>query len=107
MEPVSVISLITVLIPFLTTAVKKLCRTDKLEETKRKGINALIPIVLGIISAGAYEYSRSGDWVNALAVGLGSGGAASSVRDLDKNLLSLGSAVRSLLTPKAEETPKS
>ncbi len=89
MEPISIITLITAAIPFVTTMAKKLFKTDQLEETKRKGINALIPVLIGVLSSGAYAYSQGQDWVTALAVGLGSGGAASSVRDIDKNLIQL------------------
>lgn len=96
MEPVSIVAIITAAIPFVTAIAKKLFKTEQLEESKRKGINALIPIVLGILSSGLYEYSRSQDWVTALAVGLGSGGAASSARDIDKNLIGLLGAVSSI-----------
>ena len=96
MEPVTIVALITAALPFVTALAKKLFNTDQLEETKRKGINALIPIVLGVLSSGFYEYSRSHNWVTAVAVGLGSGGAASSVRDIDKNLIGLVNAIGSI-----------
>jgi len=98
MEPVSIVAIITAAIPFVTALAKKLFKTDQLEETKRKGINALIPILLGVLSSGFYEYSRSHDWITALAVGLGSGGVASSVRDIDKNLVGIIQAVRTMTT---------
>lgn len=89
------VALITTLIPFATAAVKKILKTDQWGE-KKTGWNALIPIVLGIVSAGVYAYSQGNDVVTALAVGLGSGGAASSARDIDKHLLNLFGAIRSL-----------
>jgi len=96
MEPVSIVALITAAIPFVTAIAKKLFKTDQLEETKRKGINALIPIIFGILSSGFYEYSRSHNWVTALAIGLGSGGVASSARDIDKNLIGLINGIVSI-----------
>jgi len=98
MEPVSVITIITTVIPLVTAAVKKIINTGRLEESNRKAINGLIPIVLGILSSGLYEWTRSHNWITALAVGLGSGGAASSLRDVDKNLNLVGS-LRSLFKP--------
>jgi hypothetical protein len=100
MEPITVISLITATLPFLTAGIKKLLRTEKWPESSRKGWHALLPVALGILSAGTYELSRGSDWVTALAVGLGSGGAASSVRDVDKNLLRLAESVLSLFQKK-------
>lgn len=105
MEPVSVISLITVALPFLTAAIKKLLHTEKWAERPRKGFHSLVPVILGILSAGLYEYSRSGDGITALAVGLGSGGAASSVRDIDKNITQVVSAVLSLLKKRQTTDP--
>jgi len=104
MEPVSIVALITAAIPFVTAIAKKLFKTDQLEETKRKGINALIPILLGVLSSGLYEYSHTQNWVTALAVGLGSGGAASSARDIDKNLIGLINGVLAIFK---KDEPKS
>ena len=97
MEPASIISLITMGIPFATTLVKKVFKTDQLNETPRTGIHALIPVVLGILSSGLYSYSHGQDWVTALAIGLGSGGAASSARDVDKNLIGIAEAISKLV----------
>lgn len=97
MEPTSMVALITALIPFATAAVKKILKTDQWGD-KKTGWNALIPVVLGILSSGAYAYAHGSDVPTAIAVGLGSGGAASSARDVDKYLLNLFGAVRSLLT---------
>ena len=96
MEPTSIVTLITVLIPFATAAVKKILKTDQWGE-KKTGWNALIPIILGIVSSGVYAYSQGTDPVMSLAIGLGSGGAASSARDIDKYLLNLFGAIRTLL----------
>ncbi len=106
MEPITIITLLTAGIPFLTAAIKKILRTEKWPEDHRKGWHGLIPIVLGILSTGLYEKSRGSDWVTALAVGLGSGGAASSARDLDKNLVQVFSALRSILKPSQEDHPQ-
>lgn len=95
MEPASMIVLITAAIPFVTAAAKKILKTDKWGERKR-GWNTLLPIVIGIASAGVYAHSQGNDWITSLAIGLGSGGAASSVRDTDRHLLNLFGAVRSL-----------
>lgn len=97
MEPISIITLITTAIPFVTTAAKKLFNTEKLEEKQRKGINALLPVLIGIASSGLYTYSQGTDWVTALAIGLGSGGAASSVRDIDKQLINLAQSILKLI----------
>lgn len=89
MEPVSVVALITAAIPFVTALGKKLLHTDRLSEKPRKGIHALLPVLLGVLSSGLYAYSQGNDWVTALAIGLGSGGAAASARDIEKNLIRL------------------
>lgn len=87
MDPV-ILSLITVGIPFVTAGIKKLI-TKKFSEDVQPGINTVIPLVVGILSAGIYSYQQTHNvWV-ALAAGLGSGGVASSARDLDKNLLGI------------------
>jgi hypothetical protein len=96
MEPASIIAIITAAIPFVTAAAKKILKTDTWGEKKR-GWNALIPIVIGIVSAGTYAHSQGNDWVTSLAIGLGSGGVASSARDIDKNLTNLVGAVISFL----------
>lgn len=96
MEPISMVALITTLIPFATAALKKILKTDQWGE-KKAGWNALLPVVLGIVSSGVYAYSQGSDIPTALAVGLGSGGAASSARDLDKNLLNLFGGIRALI----------
>jgi hypothetical protein len=57
-------------------------------------------VVLGILSSGVYAYSQNHDLATALAVGLGSGGAASSARDIDKYLLNLVGGIRALMQPK-------
>lgn len=100
MEPISIVALITTAIPFVTTLAKKLFKTENLEETKRKGVNALLPVLIGILSSGTYAYSQGNDWVTALAIGLGSGGAASSARDIEKNLIRMMEAINLLLTRK-------
>ena len=100
MEPISIVALITSAIPFITTVAKKLFKTDQLEETKRKGVNALIPVLIGILSSGAYAYGQGQDWVTALAIGLGSGGAASSARDIEKNLIQFINAVSKIIGKK-------
>lgn len=96
MEPVTIVTLLTAVIPFLTAALKRILPTSQLDEAKRSGLHALLPIVLGILSSGLYEYSRNKNWITALAVGLGSGGAASSARDIDKSLIGIASALSSL-----------
>ena len=100
MEPISIVALITTAIPFVTTLAKKLFKTDQLEENKRKGVNALIPVLLGVLSSGLYAFSQGNDWVTALAIGLGSGGAASSARDIEKNLIQLIGTVNKLVKGK-------
>ena len=89
MEPVSVVALITAAIPFATALAKKFFNTDRLPEKPRKGLHALLPVLLGVLSSGLYAYSQGNDWMTALAVGLGSGGAAASARDIEKNLIRL------------------
>ncbi len=101
MEPASMVALITTLIPFATAAIKKILKTDQWGE-KRTGWNALIPVLLGVASSGVYAYSQGGDVLTALAVGLGSGGAASSARDIDKHLLNIFGAVRSIISKPLE-----
>ncbi len=104
MEPASMIALITAAIPFVTAAAKKILKTDKWG-AKKSGWNALIPIVIGIVSAGAYAHSQGNDWITSLAIGLGSGGVASSARDIDKNLTHLVSAVLSLVRKPSTNNP--
>jgi|GEM_PF-2609007 len=104
MEPTSVIALITAVIPFVTAAAKKILKTDQWGERKR-GWNALLPVLIGIVSSGVYSYSQGNDWVTSLAIGLGSGGAASSVRDIDRNLTQVVSAALSLLKKRQTSGP--
>lgn len=85
MDPITVTALITAVIPFLTAGLKKLF-TKNLPDRVRPGINAVIPLVLGMVSAGLYTYQQTNDPWTAVAAGLGSGGVASSARDIDKNL---------------------
>lgn len=85
MEPITVSAIATAVIPFVTAGVKRLF-TKRLPERIRPGINTIIPLVLGMVSAGIYTYQQTGDVWFALANGLGAGGVASSARDLDKNL---------------------
>ena len=102
MEPISIVTLITVLIPFATAALKKILKTDQWGE-KKAGWNALLPIILGIASSGIYTHSQGSDWLTSLAIGLGSGGAASSARDIEKNLINLVGAIRSLLKKEPQQ----
>jgi hypothetical protein len=96
MEPASIIAIITAAVPFVTAAAKKILKTDTWGERKR-GWNALLPIAIGIASAGVYAHSQGHDWVTSLAIGLGSGGAASSARDIDKHLTRIFSAVYTII----------
>jgi hypothetical protein len=98
MEPVSIVALITAGIPFITALCKKFFKTERFES--KQGINALIPIVLGILSSGLYAKSHGSDWITAIAIGLGSGGAAASVRDIDKNFTQLAGAISQLISKK-------
>lgn len=104
MEPAGIIAIMTAAIPFITAAAKKILKTDRWGE-KKSGWNALIPIIIGIISAGTYAYSQGNDWVTALAIGLGSGGVASSARDIDKNLTNLVGTVISFLKGPQQNKP--
>lgn len=104
MEPASIIAIITAAIPFVTAATKKILKTDTWGERKR-GWNALLPILIGIVSAGAYAHSQGSDWVTALAIGLGSGGVASSARDIDKNLTNIVGAILSFLNGPQDKKP--
>lgn len=103
MEPTSIIALITAGIPLVTTVFKKVFKTDRLDDKPRKGVNALIPVILGVLSSGLYAYSQGQDWMTALAIGLGSGGAAASVRDLDKQLTGIAEAITLLIRKQRTE----
>ena len=105
MEPTSMIALLTTLIPFVTAAAKKILKTDEWGEKKR-GWNALLPLLIGIASSGFYARSQGSDWVTAFAIGLGSGGAASSARDLDRNLVNLFGSLRTMIQGDKEVPPK-
>ena len=98
MEPVSIVALITAGIPFLTALCKKLFKTERFEA--KQGIHTLIPVVLGILSSGLYARSQGSDWVTAIAIGLGSGGAAASARDIDKSLTGIATAVSMIISKK-------
>jgi len=99
MDPVT-IALITAGIPFITAGFKKIFNTDSFTSKAKAGINTLIPIVLGILSAGLYSYQQTGDLVTAVAIGLGSGGVASSARNIEKNLIGVINGVLSLIKKK-------
>jgi len=98
MEPTSIIALITAGIPFLTAIFKKIFKTENL--TAKSGVNALIPIVLGICSSGLYAKSQGSDWLTSIAIGLGSGGAAASARNIDRNLTGIAQEINNLLCGK-------
>jgi hypothetical protein len=98
MEPISIVSLITVGIPFVTAGIKKLFGTSKIPDDYRSGVHALLPIIIGILSTGLYTYVQTNDWKLALVAGLGSGGAASSVRDIDKNLTGIVASISQILS---------
>jgi hypothetical protein len=98
------IAIITAAIPFVTAAAKKILKTDTWGERKR-GWNGLLPILIGIASAGVYAHSQGNDWVTSLAIGLGSGGVASSARDIDKNLTNLVGALLSFIKGPQDNKP--
>lgn len=102
MEPTSVVAIITAVIPFATAGIKKLLKTDQWGNRKH-GWNSLIPIVLGIVSSGVFAYSQGSDVVTSLAVGLGSGGAASSMRNIEKDLVNLIGGLRAIFAKKSGE----
>lgn len=103
MEPASIIAVITMGIPFVTALVKKVFKTKQLEEIPQKGAHALIPVIIGILSSGLYAYSHGQDWVTALAIGLGSGGAASSARDIDKNLIGIAATIATMVNKRKNQ----
>lgn len=106
MEPISAVAVITAVLPFVTAGLKKILKTDKWGP-KKSGWNALLPVVLGVASSGVYAYANGSDVVSAIAIGLGSGGAASSARDIDKNLTQIVQTVmNSLRKPKPEDPSK-
>lgn len=98
------IALITTGIPFVTALIKKVFKTDQLNGTPQKGIHLLIPAILGIFSSGLYAYSHGQDWITALAIGLGSGGAVSSARDIEKNMIGIAEAIARLTTKEVQLT---
>lgn len=95
MEPIAIAGLMTAGIPFVTALFKRVTRRLVPVE-KQAGVHALIPLFLGILSTGLYVYAETKNVWAALAAGLGSGGAASSVRDVDKNLLGIVSSIYKL-----------
>lgn len=97
MGTLEIVGIITAVIPFATKIVKNWFKTETIKDPYRKGINALIPVVIGIVSSGLYAFSQGQDWLTALAIGLGSGGVASSARDIEKNLIRLVEAVIKLI----------
>jgi len=97
MEPVSIVALITTAIPFVTALAKKALKTEKLQDRARKGINTLLPVLIGVLSSGLFAFSQRNDWMTSLAIGLGSGGAAASARDIEKNLVRLVEALGKLI----------
>jgi len=93
-EPVTISMVITALIPVLSTAIKKLFKTDSLDAELKKGVNQLIPLVLGILSTGLYALSQGANWPVALAIGLGSGAVAQNMRDLNKRFNIISALVK-------------
>lgn len=100
MGTIEIVGLITAIIPFLTKVVKDVFNTKRFKEPTRKGINALLPIIIGILSSGVVSYAQGMDWKAALAIGLGSGGVASTARDIEKNLIRFVGAVASIVKKK-------
>lgn len=99
-DPVTITALFTAVIPFVTAGVKKVFTRSMEATDTRSGINAVIPLVLGILSAGLYTYRTTHNVWGAVAAGLGSGGVASSVRDIDKNLIGIVENVYKLVGKK-------
>lgn len=100
MDPITVSALITAGIPFVTAGLKRLITRKLVTPEKQPGINTLIPLVLGILSTGLYTYSQTHDVVLSIAAGLGSGSAAASMRDVDKNLTGIVESIYKLASKK-------
>ncbi len=94
MEPFAIAGVITTLIPIISTGIKKLLKTDKLSARLKKGVNQLIPLVLGVLSTGLYAMSQGADWRLSLAIGFGSGAIAQNVRDLNKRFNIISALVK-------------
>jgi hypothetical protein len=77
MEPITATAIATAVIPFVTAGLKRIF-TKRLPENVRPGINAVIPLLLGMVSAGLYTYQETGDVWFAVAVGCRWRGVVSS-----------------------------
>jgi hypothetical protein len=106
MEPMTVVAAITAAIPFVTAGIKRILTRRVQDDEKRRGINTLIPVVLGILCAGLYDFSQHQNWAQALAVGLGSGGAASSVRDIDRHVVGIVESLYRIARREKNEPPQ-
>jgi hypothetical protein len=88
MDPATV-GLITAALPFLTGLVKRLLRTDRIKAEKRRhNVNSIIPIFLGMLTAGVKTYLDTQDWTQGVLAGLASATVASKARDVVKGNLS-------------------
>jgi len=88
-------AIITAVIPFATTIFKKIFKTDKIiDDEVKHGLNGLVPVILGIAGAFLRAYQTGQyDFVTCLTMGLVSGSVASTVRDVDKNLLGIANTI--------------
>jgi hypothetical protein len=99
---VDIAAVITAVIPFATALFKRAFRTDRIEDKAiRRGVNGLLPVVLGVVCATATCYlgdklpgldieSGAHDLATCITAGLVVGTTASWVRDQADRWASLG-----------------
>lgn len=93
-----IVGLISVAGPLITGIIKKVFKTDKLENAKP--IHQMLPLIVGLGASCINTYVTSGDWGNAILAGLAGGAGASYVRNFDKNVLGLISGLVKIIGKK-------
>jgi len=91
----TLIPLITAVAPFATGVIKKIFQTEDLEN--KKAIHQIIPLAIGLIAGVLNNFIANGEWKTAIIAGLAGGAGASYVRDFDKNVLGVFSALAKIL----------
>jgi len=86
-----IIGLISVGAPVITNLVKKIFKTDSLDNSKP--VHQILPLVVGVAASCINNYTVGGDWTQAIMAGLAGGAGATYVRNFDKNVLGLVSGL--------------
>lgn len=104
METMPLIGLITALGPFIMVPLKRILGTHKIQDDEIKGtVNEALVLVLGLIASILNEFLSEPvpNWRKAVIVGLAGGAGAGFVRNTDKNITGIATALLDKINPNA------